>query len=222
MADLTLYEFAHSPFCISIARTLEALGVPFARVEVGNWDRSEISRLTEGQYYQVPVLVHGDKVVYESGGDSQDVAGYVEAQFGRRKLFPASAEGVQEILLEYIEERVEDLTFKLVDPFYVDSIAEVGARTMVVRHKERKFGRGCIEAWRRDREALRAQADWLLARFEAMLGRTPFLLGDTPVYADFSLYGILGNLTYKGHNQLSPEQRALQAWYQRLAAFRYA
>lgn len=151
MTDLTLYEIPHSPFCLSIARALEALDIPFARVEVCSWDRSEVARLTKGQYYQVPVLVHGDKVVYESGGDSQDVARYVEAQFGRGRLFPASADGVQDILIEYIEEKVEDLTFKLVDPSYVDSIAEVGARTSVVRHKERKFGRGCIEQWRRDR-----------------------------------------------------------------------
>lgn len=222
MADLTICEIPHSPFCIAIAQALEALDIPFARVEACSWDRSEIARLTHGQYYQVPVLVHGDKVVFESGGDSQDVARYVEAQFGRGRLFPTTAEGMQEILIEYIEEKVEDVTFKLVDPSYVDSIAEVGGRTMVIRHKERKFGRGCIEAWRRDHQLLRAEADRLLARFEAMLGRTPFLLGDTPVYADFSLYGILGNLTYKGHNQLSPGQRALQAWYQRLAEFRYA
>lgn len=222
MADLTIYEIPHSPFCISVARALEALGTPFARVEVSSWDRSELGRLTKGQYYQVPVLVHGDKVVYESGGDSQDVAHYAEAQFGSGRLFPAGADGVQEILIEYIEEKVEDLTFKLVDPPYVDSIAEVGGRTMVIRHKERKFGRGCIEVWRRDREGLRAEADRLLARFEVMLSRTPFLLGEKPVYADFSLYGILGNLTYKGYNQLSLQQRCLQAWYQRMGEFRYA
>lgn len=221
MADLTIYEIPHSPFCIAIARALEALGIPFARVEVCSWDRSELARITQGQYYQVPVLVHGDKVICESGGDSQDVARYAEAQFGRGRLFPSSAAGVQEILIEYIEEKVEDITFKLVDPFYVDSIGEVGARTMVVRHKERKFGRGCVDAWRRDREGLRAQADRLLGRFEAMLSRSPFLLGDAPVYADFSLYGILGNLTYQGYNQLSPGQRALQAWNQRLAEFLY-
>jgi glutathione S-transferase len=221
MADLALYEIAHSPFCIAIARALEALGVPFARVEVPAWDRGELGRLTQGRYYQVPVLVHGEQVVCESGGDSQDVARYVEAQFGRGRLFPAFAAGTQEILIEHLEDKVEDLTFKLVDPPYVDSIAEVGARTMVVRHKERKFGRGCVEAWRRDRDLLRAEADRLLARFERMLGRGPFLLGDTPVYADFSLYGIIGNLTYKGYNQLSPDQSLLQAWSRRLAAFRY-
>ena len=193
----------------------------FARVEVPAWDRSELGRLTSGQYYQVPVLVHGEKAVYERGGDSQDIARYVEAQFGRGRLFPAFAEGVQEILVEHIEDKVEDVTFKLVDPAYVDSIADVGARTMVIRHKERKFGRGCVEQWRRDREALRAEADRLLSRFESMLGRSPHLLGEAPVYADFSLYGILGNLTYKGYNQLSPGQPALREWERRMASFRY-
>ncbi len=222
MSDVILHEFGHSPFCIAIAQALEALGTPFARVEVSTWDRTPIARLTGGQYYQVPVLVHGDQVVFERSGDSQDVARYVEARFGQGRLFPPGVAGVHEILLEYIEDRVEDLTFKLVDPFYVDSIAEVGARTRVVRHKERKFGRGCIETWRREHLALRAEADRLLSRLEAMLGHRPFLLGERPVYADFSLYGILGNLTYRGWNQLAPAQAGLKTWQGRMAGYRYA
>jgi len=31
---VTLYEITHSLFCIAVARALEALGTPFARVEV--------------------------------------------------------------------------------------------------------------------------------------------------------------------------------------------
>ncbi|MBM3280675.1 MAG: glutathione S-transferase C-terminal domain-containing protein [Candidatus Handelsmanbacteria bacterium] len=128
---------------------------------------------------------------------------------------------MQEILIEHLEDKVEDVTFKLVDPPYADSIGKIGARTMVIRHKERRFGRGCVEQWRRDRARLRADADRLLSRFESMLGRNPYLLGEAPVYADFSLYGIIGNLIYKSYNQLSPSQPHIQAWYGRLASFRY-
>ena len=221
MQPLSLYGFGHSPFYVAIAQALRALAVPFTPVEVPSWDRSPIARLTQGQYYQVPVLVHGDEVVFESGGESQDVAEYVEAEFGEGKLFPAGTAGLHEILLEFIENRVEDLTFKLVDPFYVDSLTEVGERAMVVRHKERKFGRGCIEVWRRDLPQLRAEADRLLHRFEVMLGRSPYLLGDQPVYADFSLYGIVRAMTYGGYNQLSPSQAALAEWAGRLEGYRY-
>ena len=222
MADLILYEIPHSPFCIAVARALEALGVPFSRVEVPSWDRGEIARITQGQYYQVPVLVHGGKAICESTGDSQDIARYVDGQFGKGRLFPASAAGLQEILIEYTEDRVEDITFKLVDPFYVDSIGEMGARTSVVRHKERKFGRGCVEQWRRDRASLSAEAARLLGRFDAMLQGAPFLTGSAPVYADFSLFGILGNLTYKNYNPLPAGQKALQEWQGRMAGFRYS
>lgn len=221
MPAVSLYGFDHSPFYLAIGQALRALGVPFTAVWVPSWDRSPIARLTGGQYYQVPVLVHGGEVVFEQGGDSQDVAEYVEATFGDGRLFPAPAAGLHEILLEFIENRVEDLTFRLVDPFYVDSLKDVGERTMVVRHKERKFGRGCIETWRRDLPQLRAEADRLLARFEAMLGRSPYLLGDRPVYADFSLFGIVRAMAYGGYHQLGPDQAALAGWAGRLEGFRY-
>ena len=82
----------------------------------------------------------------------------------------------------------------------------------VVRHKERKFGRGCLGQWRANAAAIRAEADALLARFETTLLHSPFLFGDTPVYSDFLLFGIIGNLTYRGWNELGAAQPALRKW----------
>ena len=78
---LQLYEMAHSPFCIPVAQILERLGLAFERIEVPNWDRGEIMRLTKGQYYQVPVLVHGDQIIWESSATSQDIARHIDAEW---------------------------------------------------------------------------------------------------------------------------------------------
>ena len=78
---LTVYEMAHSPYCIPITAALRANEVEFATREVPNWDRSELLRLTGGDYYQVPLLDHDGRLVYESGAETLDVARYVDATF---------------------------------------------------------------------------------------------------------------------------------------------
>jgi glutathione S-transferase len=103
----------------------------------------------------------------------------------------------------------------------LDRITDSVARGLFLRHKERKFGRGCVEQWRHDAGQIRAEADRLLGRFETTLRHSPFLFGATPVYSDFLLLGILGNLTYAGHNPLSVKQSALVKFAQILPAFRY-
>ena len=218
--SVTLYELAHSPFCIPIAQALTACGVAFARREIPNWDRGELLRLTEGAYYSVPVLQHDERIVFESGADSQDVARYVDKTFARGTLFPPALDGLQAIVIDFLENEVESLTFKLADIHYVPGIPDVVARGMTVRHKERKFGRGCIEQWTRDASAIRADADKLLARFETTLLHSPFLFGDTPVYSDFLLLGIIGNFTYRGWNDLSPAQPALGKWVATMRGWR--
>ena len=219
--SVTLYELAHSPFCIPIAQAFTACGVEFSRREIPNWDRSELLRLTDGAYYSVPVLLHDERIIYETRTDSQDVARYVDTTFAHGALFPLALDGLQAIVIDFLENEVESLTFKLADIHYVPGIPDVVARGMTVRHKERKFGRGCIEQWQRDEPAIRAQADALLARFETTLLHSPFLFGDSPVYSDFLLFGIIGNFTYHGWNGLSPEQRALGKWCGVMREFRF-
>ena len=59
------------------------------------------------------------------------------------------------------------------------------------------------------------------ARFDSRLAQTPFLLGDQPVYADFLLWGILGNYTWNGWNEIPGAMTALRGWRERLGAFSF-
>ena len=214
--SLTIYQMAYSPFCIPITAALRACGVAFETKEIPNWDRSELLRLTGGTYYQVPVLVHDGRIVTESSGDSEDIAHYVDQHFARGRLFPERLNGLQQIVIEFLSDDVEFHTFRLLDPHTLDTITDPVARGLFLRHKERKFGRGCVEQWRRDACTIRSEADRLLERFEVTLRHSPFLFGDAPVYSDFLLYGILGNLTYGGHNGLHANQTALAEWSGRM------
>lgn len=214
--SLTIYQMAYSPFCIPITTALRACGVPFETKEIPNWDRTELLRLTDGAYYQVPVLVHDGRVITESSGDSEDIARYVDRHFAKGRLFPERLDGLQQIVIEFLSDDVEFQTFRLLDPYTLDKIGDPVARGLFLRHKERKFGRGCVEQWRRDAAAIRAEADRLLGRFEITLRHSPFLFGEAPVYSDFLLYGILGNLTFGGHHRLNAQQSALTDWSQRM------
>lgn len=219
--SLTIYQMEYSPFCIPITAALRATGTPFETKEIPNWDRTELLRLTNGAYYQVPVLVHDGKVITESSGDSEDIARYIDTHFAGGKLFPPRLDGLQKIVIEFLSDDVEFHTFRLQDPYTNDRITDPIQRGLYLRHKERKFGRGCVEQWRRDAAQIRAEADRLLERFETTLRHSPFLFGDAPVYSDFLLYGILGNLTYGQCNPLNEQQTALKKFAAAIGSYQF-
>jgi glutathione S-transferase len=215
-----ILEMAHSPFCIPITRALEACGIGVDREEIPNWDRRRVAEVTDGKYCQVPVLIHSESVVFESGPNTQDVAAYVDKVFANGRLFPASAAGLQDIVIAYLENDVELVTFQLVDPPYLDELDPID-RALVIRHKERKFGPGCVDAWRRNRDQMLAEAEAHFLRFERMLEQRTWLLGDEPVYVDFLLFGILSNFLFKGWNQIPASCPKLADFHQRLSRFTF-
>src|SRR5208282_91243 len=182
---LKIYQFAHSPFCVAIVQAVRAAAIEPELVDVSNADRSEIIRLTDGAYYQVPVLVDGNRVIYESNPDSQDIAAYLNEHYLCGLLFPERTKGWQTIVNGYLENEVEGVTFKVNDAVLIPEIDDVVSRTLIVRHKERKFGVGCVHRWAREREELVSQAVHLLSPFEEVLVQgDPFLFGTLPVYTD--------------------------------------
>ena len=222
MSKPIIYQLAYSPYCIPITQALTAVGQEFEIREVPNWDRGEILTLTKGSYYQVPVIQFEDRIIYESGTDTLDVARFVDKEFGQDKLFPKEFEGLQQIIVPYIENDVEGTTFKILDSYYLMTLEDVRARGMTIRHKERKFGRGCVEEWIRSRPQLLEKAAQLLCPFELMLAHSPFLLGEVPVYVDFALFGILENLVYREWVEIPKELIRIKEWRDMLRRFRYA
>jgi glutathione S-transferase len=218
---LKIYQFAHSPFCIAVTQAVRSASIEPELVDVSNADRSAIARLTGGAYYQVPVLADGERIVYESGSDSQDIAAYLDEHYLGGRLFPAHTQGLQMIVIRYLENEVENVTFKVCDAALIPAIADVVERALIIRHKERKFGPGCIERWTQERGNLIAEATRLLCPFEQTLAHGgPFLFGTAPVYSDFLLFGILENFTFRGAAPFPANLPALRAWRKRLTSFR--
>lgn len=208
---IELIQIPYSPYCISQRRILEFIGRPFKIINVPSNDRSLIWRLSRERYYAVPVLRDGSQVIFETDHDSQVVAKYMDDKFGLG-LFPRELEGLQHVLWRCIENEVEDSGFRLNDIYWQENVPKA-EQLAFLRHKERKFGRGCIDKWRADKKSLLATLSQALLPFDQMLMGGPFLLGDRPRFVDFDLFGIVGNFLYSGHYRLPAVHRRLNRWY---------
>jgi glutathione S-transferase len=212
---LELVQVPWSPYCLVQRRILDYSGAPHKIVNIPPSDRSRVWRLTRQRYYQVPILKDGKTVVFETEENSQVIAKYLEARL-QLGLFPSIWDGLQKIVWRYIENDIEMLTFKLNDAYYFE-VVPPAERLSYVRHKERKFGRGCLEQWLKQQKVLLADLRDRLLPFEQMLGDKPYLLDARPRFVDFDLWGMLANFLYSGHYQLPAVHPRLREWYGRMS-----
>jgi len=216
---IELIQFPWSPFCIVQRRILEFSGAPFKITDIPNGDRSLVWRLSRERYYGVPLLRDGRSVLFEMNEDSQVIAKYIDSKL-KLGLFPWELEGVQSILWRYIESEIEGVGFKLNDIYWREMVPRFD-QLRFLRHKERKFGRGCIDQWRADQKKLLAQLTERLVPFEEMLMYKPFLIDNRPRFVDFDLYGMLANFLYSGHYRLPAAHTELKKWYRRVAQLKF-
>jgi len=215
---IELIQFPWSPFCIVQRRILEFAGTRFKITNIPNGDRALVWKLTKEKYYAVPVIRDGAKVIYESDDDTQDIARYLDAKLATG-LFPAEHEGVQAILWRYFENEIEARGFKL-NEIYWREMVKPADRLLFLRHKERKFGRGCIDQWRAQQKNLLTELEQKLQPCEQMLAHSQFLLGDQPLFVDFNLFGMVENFLFSGHYTLPKSLPHLRAWHRRMKTVR--
>ena len=215
---LELIQIPFSPFCIVQRRILEYSGTPFKIRNIPSGDRSLVWKLTRQRYYEVPIVRDGKKVIFEFGENSQVIAKYLDQKLNLN-LFPIQWEGLQDAVWHYFENQIEAIGFKLNDIRYLDFIPK-GDQLSFLRHKERKFGRKCLEGWQASEGQLLEQLEQKLSPCEEMLLHRDFLLDDMPRFVDFDLFGMLGNFLFSGHYTLPPRHKKLSAWYDRMAVLK--
>lgn len=212
---IQLVQFPWSPFCIVQRRILEFSGAPFKIINIPTGDRSLVWKMTRERYYGVPIVKDGRNVVFEVSEESQVIAKYLDSKL-QLGLFPRELEGVQSILWRHIENEIEGVGFRLNDIYWREIIPKT-EQVGFLRHKKRKFGRGCIDQWRARQKDLLKQLEEQLIPFEEMVMYRPFLLGDRPRFVDFDLCGMLDNFLYSGHYRLPAAHNHLKRWHQRMA-----
>ncbi len=211
---IELIQFPWSPFCIVQRRIIEFSGARCKVINIPSGDRSLVWKLTRQRYYGVPIIRHGKSVIFEVSDDSQVIAKYLDSKL-QLGLFPWGLDGEQTIIWRYIENEVEGVGFRLND-IYWREVVPAADQVAFLRHKERKFGHGCLDQWRAQQKQLLVQLTERLVPFEEMLMNRPFLLDHRPRFVDFDLYGILGNFLYSGHYKLPAAHTRLRRWHKEM------
>ena len=219
-ARIRLYQYLYSPFCIPIELLLRHSGIPYEIVDLNVGDPRPVIQLTEGKYYQVPVLedLFNHQVIYDKSPSGDDVPKYIESLAPLMRLFPPEVEGTHRIYLHYIENECESHGFKVCDAYCDKWLKNDMERGLHRRHKERKFGQGCLEEWARNDVKLIEAFHNSIQPFEQVLADRPFLTGERPIYADYALCGVIGNFLFPGNTFLPENCLMLEAWYTKMRA----
>jgi glutathione S-transferase len=217
---IELVQFPWSPFCIVQRRILQFAGVRFKTINIPNGDRSLVWKLSKERYHGVPVIKDGGTVVFELNDESQVIAKYLDNKF-KLGLFTRELRGTQSILWRCIESEIEGLGFRLNDIYWKEIVPKPD-QLAFLRHKERKFGRGCLDRWRDQEEQLLKLLEEKLIPFEDMLNARPFLLDSRPRFVDFDLFGMLENFLYSGHYKLPAAHTQIKKWHRRMTAVKHA
>ena len=212
---MELIQFPWSPYCLVQRHLLKFSGTRHKITNIPPSDRALVWRLTKQRYYQVPVLRDGRQVLFETDDHSQVIAKYVDAKF-ELGLFPAQWDGLQRVLWRYIENDVEGLAFKLNDAWFRQFVPET-EQLPYRRHKERRFGRGCLEQWKANQKPLLTDLTAALVPFEQMLAQRPFLLDERPRFVDFDLWGMLANFLYSNRYSIPAVHPKIRVWYRRMS-----
>ena len=207
---ITLIQFPWSPFCITARHILVRHGIPHRIRNVPTHDRTPVIRATHGRGYTVPSIVDGRKAVYDATPLGQEVARYIDNRF-HLGLFPGDKEGIQAILSRFIENDLEDAEFRITDSLVIPTLPLV-ERVMLTRFKERKFGRGCVDQWTRQRARMTVTFHQLLEPIDQMLASSEFLIADRPLFVDYNLFGVMGNFLYSGRTRF-PNWKHLRRWH---------
>jgi len=217
---IQLIQFPWSPYCLVQTQILRFAGVPHKIINIPPNERSWVWRLTRHRYYQVPIVKDGRNVLFETDAHSQVIAKYLDNKFNL-DLFPRQWAGVQNVLWRYVENDVEECTFKLNDAHFQEFVPP-SERLNYLRFKERKFGRGCLQQWLEQKDHLLGELAQRLIPFEQMLETTPFLLDHRPRFIDFDLLGMLGNFLYSAHYELPAVHPRLREWHERIMKIKYS
>ena len=159
-------------------------------------------------------MLDGKQAICDVSAFGQEVARYVDRRY-ELNLFPKEFEGIQLILSRYIENDLEMVGFKINDS-YIITARPLVERVMLIRHKERKFGKGCVQTWTTQRKDLCRQFTELLTPFDNMLASSPFLIADRPLFVDYDLYGVIENYLFNGKPKL-PNFKHLRRWHRSMA-----
>ncbi|HKJ69200.1 MAG TPA: glutathione S-transferase family protein [bacterium] len=190
-AGIEIYHFEQCPYCEKARRTFRILGMDYESHMIDPRDRSEV-REVSGQP-EVPVIVDGENVVY----DSDAIIEYLDNHYGAEiDIIPVSPaeRGEARILSKFADDTWGDLNYR--------AQLELDAEGTDLNDASRKVLQ----------EAINRQASLLNDFFT---NRT-FAVGETVTLADIALSSFLSRIIEFSEFEIPEEFAHLWDWYSRV------
>jgi glutathione S-transferase len=212
--SMQLYQFAHSPFAAKVRKCLELKRLGCEIVEVPYLDRRALAAVSGGVH--VPVLVDEGRVVT----DSARITAYLDERYPPN-LRPGALAGPATVLEAWADEQLEEVAFRLSAPWVEPRMREqsgdrADAPAMYRMIKERKYGTGCLDAWRADEATWLERLRGLIEPLVRSLALSPFLLGDTITVADAAVWGNLYGIEAVRPGFVAGRLPGLEGWIARV------
>ncbi len=193
MTQLTLYQFAVSPFCDKVRRILAYKNIPF---EVYEWPLAEVPRIAErNPTGKLPFIEWDGEII----GDSTDIALAVEARVPSPPLLPADP--TQRALVLALEDWADEslyfyeMCLRFGDEDFDRNFPKVAGtlppdvQTMMAPMLRENFKQVTATqgVGRKPKEQLARDVERLFATIEALQQPTGFVVGDKLTLADIAI-----------------------------------
>jgi glutathione S-transferase len=199
-----------SPYCW---RTRMALAHKGLAVETIPWRFTEKDAIAFSGQGRVPVLVDGEKVVY----DSWDIACYLdEAYPDRPALFgSADARGAAVFIKRWCEGQVHPALVRLI---IADIVKIIDPKDVGYFRESREKALGAkLEDYAAAKEENLKHLHTVLTPLRLTVKDIPFLGGERPAYADYIVFGALQWARCSSPQNLLADDDPVAAWFGRLA-----
>lgn len=206
--QITLFDWAPSPFSLKVRAVLEHKGLAYARKPVlqpANW----LDLRRRGRIGKAPALdIDGRLFV-----DSTDIAHELERRFPSRRILPSDPR--ERALCHAIEEWADEslyfvgLYYQWQEPDGRRMVPQVFGRTLLGRLAYRFYLRRILNqvrgqgTGRKTPPHVLSDLDRHLDAIENLLAPGPFLLGEEPYLCDFAVFG---QLTYLGRTPVGAKR----------------
>lgn len=215
-ANLRLFDLAgadhdvrFSPNCWRTRLALAHKGLPVETIAWRFTDKEVIARSGQGH---VPVLVDGDKWLYESW----DIAEYLEDSYpGRPSLFGGPhGWGTARFVNQWASDVLHPAVARVVVPEIPAALHEKD-RDYFRTTREAAFGRS-FEVIAAERDEALTELSRILAPLRSTLALQPFVAGSAPAYADHAVFGAFQWARVISPIALTAPDDPVSAWRERM------
>lgn len=222
---IQLYQYEVCPYCCKVKSVLDYKKIPYEKIEVNPMTHEELEGVAGAmEHDKVPVLVDGEKIIFESN----DIIQYLDEKYPDRPIFYKDKKMDEEKWMAYADEDLVQIlpgniyrTFsEAFDSFkYITQVGKFpiwkryymalgGAVAMTIVAKKGLKKRGITNP----RKALKDS----LEKWSEGLGKKKFMGGESPDVSDLVVAGILSAVKEMKVWEFIQDQKSVAQWFERV------